>query len=165
MPLGGLALPCSIIVLLSTPVLSTDGANCRIPIWGGGVFHCRCERTQTQRAQYNEFGKEAGTRIGPLRGLCQQSGMIVGEQDRQRRSWGRVKVRPRASSEDEFFFSSSDTAPLELFCVFRIAPLPLRSLWLYILLLLSSWPSICRLCKSPLECLSHPTLPFTCYEL
>ena len=27
---------------------------------------------------------------------------------------GRVKVRPRASSEDEFFFSSSDTPPIEL---------------------------------------------------
>ena len=48
-----------------------------------------------------------------------------------------VKVRPRASSEDEFFFfSSSDTAPLELSGVFRIAaPLFVRSLWLYILLL------------------------------
>ena len=57
----------------------------------------------------------------------------------------RVKVRPRASSEDEFFFfSSSDTAPLELSGVFRIAaPLFVRSLWLYILLLPSSWPSIC----------------------
>ena len=132
---------------------------------GGGVFHCRYERTQTQRAKYNEFGREAGSRTGPLREFRQRSGRIVGEQDCQRRSWGRVKVHPRASSEDEFFFSSSDTAPLELFCVFRIAPLPLRSLWLYILLLLLSWPSICRLCKSPLECLSHPTLPSTCYEL
>ena len=33
-PLGGLALPCSIIVLTSTQVLLTDGANCRVPIWG-----------------------------------------------------------------------------------------------------------------------------------
>ena len=31
---------------------------------------------------------------------------------------GRVKVRPRASSEDEFFFSSFDTAQLELSGVF-----------------------------------------------
>ena len=30
----------------------------------------------------------------------------------------RVKVRPRASSEDEFFFSSSDTPPIELPGVF-----------------------------------------------
>ena len=79
---------------------------------------------------------------------------------------GRVKVRPRALSEDEFFFSSSDTAQLELSGVFRIVvPLFVRSLWLYILLLLSSWPSICRLCRSPLECLSHPTLPSSCCEL
>ena len=79
---------------------------------------------------------------------------------------GGVKVRPRASSEDEFFSSSSDTAPLELFGVFPIAvPLFLRSLWLYILLLPSSWPSICRLCRLPHECLSHPALSSTCCEL
>ena len=79
---------------------------------------------------------------------------------------GRVKVRPRASSEDEFFFSSSDTAPLELSGVFRITvPLFVRSLWLYILLLPSSWPSSCRLRRSSLECLSHPVLPSTCCEL
>ena len=77
-----------------------------------------------------------------------------------------VKVRPWAPSEDEFFFSSSDTAQLELFGVFRIAvPLFVRSLWLYIFLLPSSWPSIYRLCRSPLECLSHPALPSTCCEL
>ena len=35
----------------------------------------------------------------------------------------RVKVHPRASSEDEFFFSSSDTPPIELPSVFRISPL------------------------------------------
>ena len=45
----------------------------------------------------------------------------------------RVKVHPRASSEDEFFFSSSDTPPIELLGVFRIAVPPfMRSLWLYI---------------------------------
>ena len=32
--LGGLALSCSIIVLTSTQVLPTDGANCRVSIWG-----------------------------------------------------------------------------------------------------------------------------------
>ena len=40
-----------------------------------------------------------------------------------------------------------------------------RSLWLYILLLPSSWSSICRLRRLPLECLSHPVLPSTCCEL
>ena len=78
---------------------------------------------------------------------------------------GRVKVRPRASSEDEFFFSSSDTTQLELSGVFRIAvPLFVRSLWLYILLLPSSWPSICRLCRFPLECLSHPVDRMTLFR-
>ena len=136
----------------------------RRQLWGPdfwGVSHCRCEQTQTQQAQYNEFGKEAGLRTGHLRGLRQRSGRIVNSVVR-----GKVKVRPQASSEDEFFFSSSDTAQLELSGVFRIAiPLFMRSLWLYILLLPSSWPSICRLCRSPLECLSHPVLPSTCFEL
>ena len=31
----------------------------------GGVSHCRCERAQTQQAQYNEFSREAGLRTGP----------------------------------------------------------------------------------------------------
>ena len=44
----------------------------------------------------------------------------------------RVKVRPRASSEDEFFFSSFDTPPIELPCVFRIALLPIREISLVI---------------------------------
>ena len=45
---------------------------------------------------------------------------------------GRVKVRPRASFEDEFFFSSSsDTTQLELSGVFPIAP-PLREISLVI---------------------------------
>ena len=42
---------------------------------------------------------------------------------------GRVKVRSRASFEDEFFFFSSDTAQLELSGVFWIAvPLFVRFL-------------------------------------
>ena len=44
----------------------------------------------------------------------------------------RVKVRPRASSEDEFFLSSSDTPPIELPGVFRIAVLPIREISLVI---------------------------------
>ena len=44
---------------------------------------------------------------------------------------------------------------------------PIReiSLVIYILLLPSSWLSICRLRRLPLECLSHPALPSTYCEL
>ena len=70
--------------------------------------------------QYNEFGREAGSRTGPLWGLCQRSGRIVKERDHQRRRGG-VKVYPRASSEDGYFFFSSDTSWLELSGVFRTA--------------------------------------------
>ena len=52
-------------------------------------------------------------------------------QDRQRRRGG-VKVCPRASSEDEFFFSSSDTTQLELSGVLRIAIPPLHEIFLVI---------------------------------
>ena len=55
---GGPIPPCSIVVLTSTQVLPTDDANCRVLI--REVLHCRCERTQTQQAQYNEFGKKMG---------------------------------------------------------------------------------------------------------
>ena len=79
----------------------------------------------------------------------------------------RVKVRPRTSSEDEFFFSSSDTPPIELPGVFRKCRSPLCEIFMviYILLLPSSWPSICQLRRSPLECLFHPAFPSTCCKL
>ena len=79
---------------------------------------------------------------------------------------GKVKARPRSSAGDDFFFSSSDTPPIELPGVFRIAvpPFFVKSPWLYILLFSSSWSSICRLRKSPLKCLSYPALPSTCFE-
>ena len=45
---------------------------------------------------------------------------------------GKVKARPRSSAEDDFFFSSSDTPPIELPGVFRIAVLLLRGISLVI---------------------------------
>ena len=41
----------------------------------------------------------------------------------------------------------------------------MRSLWLYIILLHSSWPSLCWSCRSLLEYLSHPALSSTCCAL
>ena len=46
----------------------------------------------------------------------------------------RVKARPRSTAEDDFFFSSSDTPPIELPGVFRIAVLLLRGISLVIYL-------------------------------
>ena len=53
-----------------------------------------------------------------------------GEQDRQRRKGG-VKVYPRASSEDEFLFSSSNTTQLGPSGVFRITLFRETSLVIY----------------------------------
>ena len=132
----------------------------------GGSFHCRCEQTQIQQAQYNEFGREAGLRTEPLWGCLQRSGGIIGELDRQQRGWGKGQSSSSVLSRGWFFFfPSSDTPPIELPGVFRIAlPFFVKSLWLYILLFSSSWPSICRLRRSLLECLSHPAIPSTCCE-
>ena len=126
--------------------------NCRVLIWG--VFHCRCKRTQTQQAQYNEFGRKAGSRTGPLRGLHQRSNRIVREQDRQRRRGG-VKVCPWALSEDEFFFFSSDTTQLELSGVFWIAiSLFGWLLLLFISLFHSSSSYTCQSSRPILKCTS-----------
>ena len=38
LPYGGLILPCSIVVLTSTQVLPTDGANCKVHFWE--VLYC-----------------------------------------------------------------------------------------------------------------------------
>ena len=91
---------------------------------------------------------------------------------------GRVKVYPRALSEDWFFFFSV------LWCLaakaFRggkncnrlpsfssyFSPLPLlEGIFHYISPSHWSWQSICWSYKSLLECLSHPTPSSTCCEL
>ena len=45
---------------------------------------------------------------------------------------GKVEARPRSSAEDDFFFSSFDTPPIELLGVFRIAVPLLREISLVI---------------------------------
>ena len=64
-PLGGLALPYSIIVLTSTQVLPTDDTNCRVPIWAWIPFTVDVSEPKPNG---------------------QRSDRILGEQDRQRRS-------------------------------------------------------------------------------
>ena len=72
---------------------------------------------------------------------------------------------PRMNSSSSQFSSASRS---KLSRVLRAAippPLLVRPLLLYILLLHSSWPSICWSCRSLLEYLSHPALSSTCCEL
>ena len=61
---------------------------------------------------------------------------------------GKVKARPRSSAEDDFFFSSSDTPPIELLGVFRIVVPPLRGIslviYLYVLFILAVHLSIAQ---------------------
>ena len=163
--LGGLALSCSIIVLTSTQVLPTDGVNCRVSIWGVS-FTVDVSEPKPNRPNTMNFVEKRAQELGLCEDFVNGRAGSLGSRIVNGVVGRGVKVRPRASSEDEFFFSSSDTTQLELSGVFRIVVLLfVRSLWLYIILLPSSWPSICRLCRSSLECLSHPVLPSTCCEL
>ena len=82
------------------------------------------------------------------------SGRIVRERVHQRRRRG-VKFYPRASSEDEFFFFSSDTSWLEFSGVFQTAiPLFVRSLLLFIFLFRSSSSYPCQSSMLIFKCTS-----------
>ena len=88
------------------------------------------------------------------------------EQNHQRHRGG-VEVCPQASSEDEFFFSSSDTTQLELSSVFRIAiPLFGWLLLLFISLFRSSSSYTCQSSRPILECTSpQPFFLASCKQL
>ena len=62
---------------IEVSIFGYENRECRVPV--RGVLYCRCERTKTQQAQYNEFGREAGLRTGPLRGLRQRSSRIAND--------------------------------------------------------------------------------------
>ena len=165
-PFGGLALPYSIIVLTSPQVLPTNGANCRVPFWGA-PFTVDVSKSKPKPNRLNTMNL-VEKRAWEL-GLCEDA---FNSRAGSLANWivnsvagGKAKARPRSSTENDFFFSSPDTPPIELLGVFRIVLLFfVKSPWLYILLFSSSWPFIYRLRRSPLECLSHPALPSTCYE-
>ena len=100
-------------------------------------------------------------------GLRQRSGRIIGEQGRQQHSWGKGQGPSSGLVWGWillllFWYSTNRTS----WC-FPNCPPSLReiSLVIYILLLFLSWPSICRLRRSPLDCLSHLVFPSICCEL
>ena len=91
---------------------------------------------------------------------------------------GRVKVYPRALSEDWFFFFSvpwclaakafkggKNCNRLPSFSSPFFSLFLLEGIFRYISPSHWSWPSICWSCKSLLKCLSHPPPSSTCYEL
>ena len=100
-------------------------------------------------------------------GLHQRSGRILGEQDRQRRSWGESQSPSSGLVRGWillllFWYSTNRTSSRLLNCR---PPFHENSLVIYILLLPSSWSSIYRLRRLSLECLSHPAFPSTCCKL
>ena len=100
-------------------------------------------------------------------GLHQRSGRILGEQDRQRRSWGEGQSPSSGLVRGWillllFWYSTNRTSSRLPNCR---PPFHENSLVIYILLLPSSWSSIYRLRRLSLECLSHPAFPSTCCKL
>ena len=90
----------------------------------------------------------------------------------------RVKVYPRTWSENEFFFfsilwcfvakafrSSKNCNRLPSFSSLSSVLSLLEGIFRYISPFHWSWPSICWLCRSLLDCLSHPMPSSTCCEL
>ena len=137
-PLGGLALPCSIVALTSPQVLPTDGANYRVPIWGA-PFTVDVSKPKPNRPNTMNLVKKRARELG----LCEDA---FNGREGSSGNWivysvvgGKVNARPGSSAEDDFFFFCFDTPPIELPWVFRIAvPLFMKSPWLYILLFSSS---------------------------
>ena len=90
-----------------------------MPIVGsfvGEVLLCRCKRTQTQQAQYNEFGKEMGLNEDFIKGLTGTlgSGIIKGVEERQKSI---LELSPRMNSSSSQF---SDASRPELSGVLRV---------------------------------------------
>ena len=137
---------------------------CRVPIWGA-PFTVDMSKLKPNRPNTMNLVEKQAWELGLCEDAFNGRAGLLGNWIVYSAVRGKVKAHPRSSAEDDFFFSSSDTPPIELPGVFWIVVLVfVKSPWLYILLFSSSWPSICRLRRSPLECLSHPALPSTCCE-
>ena len=105
---------------------------CRVYFWGvyfWEVLHCRCEWTQTQQAQYNEF-VENGSKSWAL----MRRRLVLGVKNKQNRTgerprekgplaWGRELPTPLASQEPlsflwAFFFFFPHPPALGDFCCY-----------------------------------------------
>ena len=134
----------------------------------GRSFTVDVSEPKPNRSNTMNLVKKWTQELGLSEGFFNRSDRIVREWNCQRRGGG-VNAYPRVVSEDEFFFFSI----LRCFTVrafqesskLRSPPPLVRPLLLYILLLHSSWPSICWSYRSLLEYLSHPALSSTCCEL
>ena len=139
--------------------------SCRVPIWGVS-FTVDVSELKPNRPNTMNLVEKRAQKLGLCEDFVNGQAGSLGNRIVNGVVGGEGQSPSSTLPEDEFSFSSFDTAQLELSGVFWIAiPLFVRSLWLYILLPPSSWPSIYRLCRSPLMCLSHLALPSTCCEL
>ena len=137
---------------------------CRVPIWGA-LFTVDVSKPKPNRPNTMNLVEKRAWKLGLCEDAFNGRAGSLGNWIVYSVVGGKVKARPRSLAEDDLFFSSSDTPPIELPSVFRIAvPFFGKSSWLYILLFSSSWPSICRLRRTSLECLSHLALPSTYCE-
>ena len=94
--------------------------RCRVPIWGA-PFTVDVSKPKPNRPNTMNLVEKRAWELG----LCEDA---FNGRARSSGNWivysvvgGMVKARPQSSAEDDFFFSSSDTPPIELPCIFRIA--------------------------------------------
>ena len=104
---------------------------CRVPIWGA-PFTVEVSKPKPNRPNTMNLVEKRAWELS----LCEDA---FNGRARSSGNWivysvvgGKVKARPQSSAEDDFFFSSSDTPPIELPGVFWIAVLPLRKISLVI---------------------------------
>ena len=106
---------------------------CRIPIWGAPVtVEVSKPKPKPNRPNTMNLVEKRAWELGLYENAFNGQAGLLGNWIINSVVGGKVKARPRSSTEDDFFFSSSDTPPIELPRVFRIVVLNLREISLII---------------------------------
>ena len=104
---------------------------CRVPIWGA-LFTVDVSKPKPNRPNTINLVEKRAWELGLCENAFNGRAGSLGNWIVYSVVGGKVKARPWSSAEDDFFFSSSDTPPIELPGVFRIAVPPLHRISLVI---------------------------------
>ena len=133
---------------------------CRVPIWGA-PFTVDMSKLKPNRPNTMNLVEKQAWELGLCKDAFNGRAGLLGNWIVYSAVRGKVKAHPRSSAEDDFFFSSSDTPPIELPGVFRITVYPLRGISLVI------YPSVLFILAVHLsiaQVATCPALPSTCCE-
>ena len=101
--------------------------NCRVPIWGV-PFTVDVSKPKPNRPNTMNLVEKRAWELGLCEDVFNGRAGSLGNWIVNSVVGGKVKARPRSSAEDVFFFSSSDTPPIELPGVFQITVLLLHEI-------------------------------------